>query len=126
MGTFPQALTPLALISPIDNVERTVDGRRSLSRVRAPGHGRRIVLAEDPNVPFHVAPPDNAWLHHVEIGFGQIECDVIARGIFPSVRHWVHNALSEPTARRPRNAIPSRGEVALSVVLNRTSLAYHK
>jgi hypothetical protein len=62
----------------------------------------------------------------VEIGFGQIECDMIARGIFTSVRHWAHNALSEPPARRPRHAVPSRGEVALSVVPNQASLAYHK
>jgi hypothetical protein len=83
-------------------------------------------VAEDPNVPFHVTPTDSAWLHHVEIWFGQIECDVIARGIFTSVRDLAHNVLSEHTARRPSHAVPSRGELTLSVVLNRTSLAYYK
>jgi len=126
LGNFPQALTPLALISAKYNLERTLDGRRSLSRFRAPGQGRRSVVAEDLNVPFHVTPTDSAWLHHVEIGFGQIECDVIARGIFTSVRDLAHNVLSEPPARRPSHAVLSRGELTLSVVLNRTSLAYYK
>ena len=80
-------------------------------------------MAEDPNVPFHVTPPESAWLHHGEIGFGQIECDVIARGIFTSFRDLAHNVLSEPPARRPSHAVPSRGKLPWSVVLNRTSQA---
>jgi len=126
VGNFPQALTPLALISATYNLERTVDGRRSLSRFRASGQGRRSVVAEDPNVPFHVTPTDSAWLHHGEIGFGQIECDVIARGIFTSFRDLAHNVLSAPPARWPSHAVPSRGEVTLSMVPNRTSLASYK
>src|SRR5262249_54452671 len=126
VGNFPQALTHLALISATYNLERTVDGRRSLSRFRASGQGRRSVVAEDPNVPFQVTPTDSAWRHHGEIGFGQIEHDVIPHGICTSVRDWAPNALSEPPARRPRHAVPGRGEVTLSMVPNRTSLASYK
>ena len=126
LGNFPQALTLLALISAIYNLDRTLDGRRELSRFRASGQGRRSVVAAHPNVPFHVTPTDSAWLHHVEIGFGQIEHDVIPHGICTSVRDLAHNVLSEPPARRPCHAVPSRGELTLSVVLNRTSLASYK
>lgn len=42
-------------------------------------------LTEHPNVRFHFTPTYSSWLNQVEIWFGQIERDVIARGIFTSV-----------------------------------------
>jgi transposase len=43
-------------------------------------------LAEDPNVQLHFTPAYSSWLNQVEIWFGRIEREVIARAVFPSVR----------------------------------------
>lgn len=43
-------------------------------------------LAEHPNVTLHFTPTYSSWLNQVEIWFSKIERDVIARGIFTSVR----------------------------------------
>lgn len=42
-------------------------------------------LAEHPKVRFHFTPTYSSWLNQVEIWFGKIERDVIARGVFTSV-----------------------------------------
>lgn len=42
-------------------------------------------LAEHPNVHIHYTPTYSSWLNQVELWFGKIERDVIARGIFASV-----------------------------------------
>lgn len=42
-------------------------------------------LAEHPKVRFHFIPTYSSWLNQVEIWFGKIQRDVIARGIFTSV-----------------------------------------
>ena len=43
-------------------------------------------LAEHPNVQLHFTPTYSSWLNQVEIWFGRIEREVIARGVFTSVR----------------------------------------
>jgi transposase len=42
-------------------------------------------LAAHPKVHLHFTPTYSLWLSHVELGFGKIERDVIARGVFTSV-----------------------------------------
>lgn len=43
-------------------------------------------LQQHPNVKLHFTPTYSSWLNQVEIWFSRIERDVIARGIFTSVR----------------------------------------
>jgi len=43
-------------------------------------------LEEHPNVRLHFTPTYSSWLNQVEIWFGRIEREVIARGVFTSVR----------------------------------------
>jgi transposase len=45
-----------------------------------------MFLEEHPNVHFHFTPTYSSWLNQVEIWFGRIEREVIARGVFSSVR----------------------------------------
>lgn len=46
----------------------------------------QMFLEEHPNVHFHFTPTYSSWLNQVEIWFGRIEREVIARGVFSSVR----------------------------------------
>jgi transposase len=46
----------------------------------------RDFLAAHPNVHFHFTPTYSSWLNQVEIWFSKIERDVIARGVFTSVK----------------------------------------
>ena len=43
-------------------------------------------LHQHPNVKLHFTPTYSSWLNQVEIWFGRIEREVIARGIFTSVK----------------------------------------
>ena len=43
-------------------------------------------LAEHPNVHLHFTPTYSSWLNQVELWFSKIERDMIARGIFASVK----------------------------------------
>jgi transposase len=43
------------------------------------------VLEAKPKVRFHFTPTYSSWLNQVEIWFGKIERDVIARGVFTSL-----------------------------------------
>ena len=43
-------------------------------------------LEDHPNVKLHFTPTYSSWLNQVEIWFSRIERDVIARGVFTSVR----------------------------------------
>ena len=45
----------------------------------------KVFLAEHPNVHLHFTPTYSSWLNQVELWFGKIERDVIARGVFTSV-----------------------------------------
>jgi transposase len=42
-------------------------------------------LAEHPKVRLHFAPTYSSWLNQVELWFGEIKRDLLARGIFTSV-----------------------------------------
>jgi transposase len=46
----------------------------------------QVFLDEHPNVHLHFTPTYSSWLNQVEIWFGRIEREVIARGVFTSVR----------------------------------------
>ena len=46
----------------------------------------RDFLATHPNVPFHFTPTYSSWLNQVEIRISKVERDVIARGVFTSVK----------------------------------------
>jgi len=46
----------------------------------------REFLEAHPNVNIHYTPTYSSWLNQVEIWFSKIERDVIARGVFTSVR----------------------------------------
>lgn len=48
--------------------------------------GVRESLAEHPNVHLHFTPTYSSWLNQVENWFARIERNVIARGVFNSVR----------------------------------------
>ena len=43
-------------------------------------------LADHPHVRLHFTPTYSSWLNQVELWFAKIERDLIARGIFTSVR----------------------------------------
>ena len=64
---------------------------------RDPHHSRQSVGAQErrwfaifwtanPKVHFHFTPTYSSWLNQVEIWFSKVERDVIARGIFTSVK----------------------------------------
>jgi hypothetical protein len=42
-------------------------------------------LQDHPKVQFHFTPTYSSWLNQVELWFGKIQRDVIARGVFTSV-----------------------------------------
>jgi transposase len=50
-------------------------------------------LEQHPNVRLHFTPTYSSWLNQVEIWFGRIERDVIARGIFTSVKDLGRNLM---------------------------------
>jgi transposase len=54
----------------------------------------RDFLADFPNVHLHFTPTYSSWLNQVEIWFAKIERDVIARGVFKSVRDLSRKLLS--------------------------------
>jgi transposase len=64
-------------------------GARSTSSSNLSTHKTKRVrefLAEHPNVHLHFTPTYSSWLNQVENWFARIERDVIARGVFTSVR----------------------------------------
>lgn len=50
-------------------------------------------LQDHPNVKLHFTPTYSYWLNQVEIWFSRIERDVIARGVFTSVRDLARKLL---------------------------------
>lgn len=61
-------------------------------------------LAQHTNVRLHFTPTYSSWLNQVELWFGKIERDVIARGVFTSVKDLAKSscATSVTTIRLPR------------------------
>lgn len=56
--------------------------RSEISRPRAQGTFQPLQI---PKVHLHFTPTYSSWLNQVELWFGKIERDVIARGVFTSV-----------------------------------------
>jgi transposase len=52
-----------------------------------------LFLAEHPKVQLHFTPTYSSWLNQVELWFAKIERDVIARGIFTSVKDLAHKLM---------------------------------
>ena len=50
-------------------------------------------LTNHPNVQLHYTPTYSSWLNQVELWFSKIERDVIARGIFTSVKDLARKIL---------------------------------
>ena len=49
-------------------------------------------LANHPNIHMHFTPTYSSWLNQVELWFAKIQRDVIARGVFSSVKVWKENS----------------------------------
>jgi transposase len=64
-------------------------------------------LEQHPNVTLHFTPTYSSWLNQVEIWFGRIERDVIARGIFTSVKDLARKLMRYVRAYA-KNARPFR------------------
>jgi transposase len=50
-------------------------------------------LTQHTNVRLHFTPTYSSWLNQVELWFGKIERDVIARGVFTSVKDLAHKLM---------------------------------
>jgi transposase len=53
-------------------------------------------LAAHPKVQLHFTPTCSSWLNQVELWFGKIERDVIARGVFTSVSDFKRKLMRSP------------------------------
>ena len=69
-------------------------------------------LLQHPNVKLHFTPTYSSWLNQVELWFARIERDVIARGIFTSVKDlarklmryiYAYSAAAKPFAWKYNN-----------------------
>jgi transposase len=72
-------------------------------------------LAEHPQVRLHFTPTYASWLNQVELWFAKIERDVIARGVFTSVKdlarklmRYIRHYNQAPTPVKWRYADPTR------------------
>ncbi len=83
-------------------------------------------LAEHPHVHLHFTPTYSSWLNQVERWFAKIERDVIARGIFTSVKDLArklmrymrrHNQTAKPV--KWKYSDPSRRITTTSAVMVR-------
>jgi transposase len=80
-------------------------------------------LAEHPKVQLHFTPTYSSWLNQVELWFGKIERDVIARGVFTSVAdlkrklmRYIRHYNKAPRTVKWKYADPSRHISTESVV----------
>ncbi len=80
-------------------------------------------LGLHPKVHLHFTPTDSSWLNQVELWFGKIERDVIARGIFTSVSdlkrkllRYIRQYNKSPRTVKWKYADPSRHISSQSVV----------
>ena len=79
-------------------------------------------LAQHPKVHLHFTPTYSSWLNQVELWFGKIERDVIARGVFTSVAdlkrklmRYIRHYNKSPRTVKWKYAHPSRHISAQSV-----------
>ena len=82
----------------------------------------RAWLATHPRVTMHYTPTYSSWLNQVEVWFGRIERDCIARGIFTSTQDLrrkllqyitLHNTTCQPFVWRYKD--PTRRIRATSI-----------
>ena len=74
----------------LEEVVAQCPGRRQIHIIldNLSAHKTRLVhefLQNNPRVQFHFTPTYSSWLNQVELWFGKIERDIIARGVFTSV-----------------------------------------
>jgi transposase len=69
-------------------------------------------LSSHPQVHFHFTPTYSSWLNQVELWFSKIERDVIARGVFTSVKN-LSKKLLRYIRQYNRNASPSSGSTLI-------------
>jgi len=72
-------------------------------------------LAEHPKVKLHFTPTYSSWLNQVELWFSKIERDVIARGVFTSVKdlarkltRYIRLYNNNPQPVKWKHSVPSR------------------
>ena len=72
-------------------------------------------LAEHPKVKLHFTPTYSSWLNQVELWFSKIERDVIARGVFTSVKDLARKLMryirlynNNPQPVKWKHSVPSR------------------
>ncbi len=85
----------------------------------------RTFLLDHPNVHLHFTPTYSSWLNQVELWFGKIERDLLARGIFTSVadlarkiRRYIrhYNKTATPVRWNYRNPTQRISSTSLSTV----------
>lgn len=81
-------------------------------------------LATHPKVHLHFTPTYSSWLNQVELWFGKIERDVIARGVFTSVAdskrklmRYIRQYNRAPRTVKWKYADPSRHISTESIVI---------
>jgi transposase len=96
---------------------RRVREDRSAGRIHSRGLGRTLA------VHLHFTPTYSSWLNQVELWFGKIERDVIARGVFTSVSdlkrklmRYIRQYNKAPRTVKWKYADPSRHISTKSVV----------
>ena len=106
----------------LTNAERMELTRRANSRTDRAEDARRARLIF-PKVHLHFTPTYSSWLNQVELWFGKIERDVIARGVFTSVAdlkrklmRYIRRYNKEPRTVKWKYADPSRHISTESVV----------
>jgi transposase len=80
-----------ALVAFLESLLASVPRRRQVHVIldNLSAHKSRFVerfLAAHPRLHFHFTPTYSSWLNQIEIWFSKIERDVIARGVFTSVK----------------------------------------
>src|SRR5512133_2092808 len=80
-------------------------------------------LIEHPNMSIHYTPTYSSWLNQIELWFAKIERDVIARGVFTSVKdlarklmRYIRQYNKAPKTVKWRYFDPSRRITTESVV----------
>jgi transposase len=91
IGTPVEQHNSAAFVAFLESLLASVRGKREVHvildnlSVHKSRHVERF-LADHPRLHFHFTPTYSSWLNQVEIWFSKIERDVIARGVFTSVK----------------------------------------
>jgi transposase len=91
IGTPVEQHNSAALVAFLESLLASVRGKREVHvildnlSVHKSRHVERF-LADHRSLHFHFTPTYSSWLNQIEIWFSKIERDVIARGVFTSVK----------------------------------------